>query len=248
MPLGVHRHARSLAAGPDSGQAVPVGLTHLNVGGNGLGPRGAAALAQRWEPLSRIEHLDVSVTRIGDEGLASLAESPYVSRLSSLACGGAMTGVTDRGVSSVLRSAELCGLRELDLSNIRMGPRFGELLAESDLAAGLTRLTVRGCGIGQGDLLAMLPSLRSLRELCLAHNSIGEACIEPIFEACPRLERLDLSFNSLEEEGVRALFGCSHASKLRALCVTFYGNVHGHPARAEFAELAAQRGVALVLG
>lgn len=227
--------------------AVPASLRCLDIGGSKLDASGLGQLVERWPVLDQLEHLDISVTQIGDEGLELLAGSGRVAKLRSLACSGALTGTGATGVRALLASPNLPALRSLDLSNIRLGERMPEAWAGSEVGARLTRVILQGCGIADEQLQAMLPDLAALEELGLAHNRTHAVAIVSLIEACPRLRRLDVSSNSFDEDGARALLSSAAVAQLDWLELSFFGDRADNPARAELAALAAERGVTLSL-
>jgi Leucine-rich repeat (LRR) protein len=123
---------------PGTGGTVQIaklgGLRALHLGGCGLGPVAAGALAGS-ERLAGLRVLDLGDNRIGDTGAAALARSPHLTQLASLDLRRAK--LTDAGAKALLDSPTLSGLIHLDLHDNalsqavveRVRDRFGRFSA-----------------------------------------------------------------------------------------------------------------------
>jgi hypothetical protein len=96
----------ALAAGSSLGS-----LTSLYLGGNGIGPVGAQALAEGG--LRSLTHLYLDGNGLGDEGVRALAAGSGLRSLRQLDLGG--TGVTDEGARALAASDGLRSLQRLRL-------------------------------------------------------------------------------------------------------------------------------------
>ena len=216
--------------GDDGAEALarlaPPRLERLVVDGNGIGPRGARALAGL-----RVRELRVSGNPLGDAGLAALCEGLDELRI----LGAAETQAGAAGVAALGRAPFFRGLVELDLGENPMGERGGrELPAPPSLVA----LRLAGTGLGDAFVTLVagrLPSLRcldvaacgldapalealagrQLHELRLADNELGDDGVAAI--AGLGVQVLDLANTGLGERGLRRLLGDARFAGLRAL-------------------------------
>ena len=94
-----------------------VSLVGLDVSGSEVSDRGLQELAATR---SRLRLLDLSFTRVGDEGLKSLAALPELRHVSLIGC-----RVTDSGTNSLMR---LEWLREIYLAKTLVSPQAAEKL------------------------------------------------------------------------------------------------------------------------
>ncbi len=94
-----------------------VSLVGLDVSGSEVSDRGLQVFAATK---SRLRLLDLSFTRVGDEGLKSLASLPELRHLSLIGC-----RVTDSGTDSLAR---LERLREIYLAKTQVSPQAAEKL------------------------------------------------------------------------------------------------------------------------
>jgi hypothetical protein len=182
------RRLRRLACGcndlGDAGVAALAELTHveyLNVRMNGIGPRGAEALAVRRAD-APLRLLGIEDNPLGDEGLCALAASGLlaaaeVANLLSveitadgLRCAATyprrtpgrlrlgLNALGDIGVEALLSGPALAGLVELSLPCNDIGPRGARALAASPLLRGLARLDLVGNDLGPAGRSALADS------------------------------------------------------------------------------------------
>jgi uncharacterized protein (TIGR02996 family) len=123
-----------LAAAPHLG-----GLRWLEMGGNSLGDRGAAALAAGRMSLERLE---LGSCGIGPAGAAALAASPAVAGLRHLSLRNNRLG--PEGVRALARSSHLGALHTLHLEYTEAGEEGVRALARSPNLPGLRRLYLSG--------------------------------------------------------------------------------------------------------
>jgi uncharacterized protein (TIGR02996 family) len=123
-----------LAASPHLG-----GVRWLEMGGNSLGDRGAAALAAGRMSL---EWLELGSCGIGPAGAAALAASPAVAGLRHLSLRNNQLG--PEGVLALARSSHLGALHTLHLEYTRAGEEGVRALARSPNLPSLRRLYLTG--------------------------------------------------------------------------------------------------------
>jgi uncharacterized protein (TIGR02996 family) len=180
--------ARRLARSPHLAR-----LTELNLGNDtGLDAGGVRALA--GSPyLANLSALLLHYNDLGDEAVVALAGSPHLARLAELYLSG--TGLGDAGVIALARSPYLGRLTDLDLRDNTVGD------------AGATAL-------------AGARRLGALTTLYLVNNRVGPAGAAALARApvvMPRLARLYINYNPVENDGACALAGSPHVVGLRDL-------------------------------
>jgi small GTP-binding protein len=163
-------------------------LTSLDLGGNQIGDKGAAALAA----LTQLTTLDLWNNQIGAEGASSLAA---LTQLTSLDLWNNQIGA--EGAAAL---AALTQLTTLDLRNNQIGDE-----GASSLAA-LTQLTSLILGFNQigAEGAAALAALTQLTSLDLRHNQIGAEGAASL-AALIQLTYLDLGFNQIGDKGAASL-------------------------------------------
>jgi uncharacterized protein (TIGR02996 family) len=195
-------------------------LKTLEVHKNPLSPAEIRALA--GSPyLSQLTTLRLRGTGLGMGDLALLGEASQLPNLSNLDLGGNRFGVETAGV---LMTASLFDrLTRLDLSGNPIGPTGAQALT----AAGLPRLRSLKLGMARlGDdglrALAGAPGLEGLTTLSVSYNKIGVDGLEAFAAAPPgRLALLDLSWNPLGDDAVRALAASAGLASLQALDLSY---------------------------
>jgi uncharacterized protein (TIGR02996 family) len=150
-------------------------------------------------------------------GAKALAASEHVAKLDSLL----IPGATKAGISAVLNSGKLTGLRTLSLTGGREQLEDEDFQVFTEGKLRLERLLLSGClmlsdGIGP---LAEAEWLRPLKWLALNRNELTDEDVEvlaksPVFE---NLERLELAHNELSPEGVGVLSSAKVLPKLKHL-------------------------------
>jgi uncharacterized protein (TIGR02996 family) len=166
-------------------------LEHLDLSGSRVGSAGAEALAA-CPFLTSLTTLVLDRNYIGDAGAAALG-SPLLKRLECLSL--RRSNLLDRGLEALAGAANLAGLRVLDLGeNDRVGEGGIRALAESPHLTNLRALSLSGIALtaNGAQALAGSPNLANL-------------------------EVLDLSGGGLDAAGARALSASPHLSKLSVL-------------------------------
>jgi uncharacterized protein (TIGR02996 family) len=241
---------RGVAAFADSRYVAS--LTSLDLSDNDIGPDGAAALA-RSPHLRHMETLWVNnfrqsgVQRLGDAGLAHLADERGLPRLRELWVGnGGITaeglrrlvegprarGLTSLGLAAnplgeagirLLARARLGRLRELDVARVARDEGAFEALVSSPGLPSLERLDLGGCRLGERAARALAAGPLASR---LTHLDLGEwrtpayPAVQALTAGWPgdaRLIRLDLGENWLGDESAAAVATASGLRRLRWL-------------------------------
>jgi uncharacterized protein (TIGR02996 family) len=178
-------------------------LRSIGSAANGIGPAGAKALcgSPRFGQLRR---LTLAHNALGAAPLRALGENPALRGLTALDLGS--THDTDRlttaHVREFLDAFAPTDLRHLVLSGLPVGVRGAKLLA-SPKFAGLTRLGLGGCHLGDGGAAAVIasPGLQSLISLDLSANDLTTG-VKGLADVgvMPRLAECDLTRNRLSPD------------------------------------------------
>jgi uncharacterized protein (TIGR02996 family) len=172
-----------------------------------LGPRGAKALAD-CPRLESLIHLDLCDNYVGDEGLAALAASPYLTHLRKLSL---HDYIGAQGAAALAQAPNLAGLTYLDI-RCDIGPEGARALAASPYLYQLKSLLLHGGCIGDEGVKALARSrvLANLEYLGLSSNDLTDDGARAL-AATPYLERLKQGglemgcCNSLTADGMQAL-------------------------------------------
>lgn len=152
--------------------------------------------------LARLTTLDLTFGWMGDyrqsppftDGLQTLLNSPHLQHLTSLSiCNPAYRPIGAEGARIIVHSANLAGLRGLNLGGHDLGARGGEVLAGG-------------------------PYPTQLIELDLSNNNIaGGVRFLAASRQLVHLESLNLRANMIDQDGARTLAGSAHLANLRLL-------------------------------
>jgi uncharacterized protein (TIGR02996 family) len=167
-----------------------VGLEELCLCDNGIHDADLRTIAAnpaltslRTLDLGRSGAMEVSGNPFTDVGLAALAKSPHLGALETLVVSDA-TNVTARGVLTVLRSARLGRIEELDIRGISLDDEGAARVAACAGAARLKRLYLgrwyyQEANLGDAAALALAASrhLRGLEQLRLDRMSLSEQTV-----------------------------------------------------------------------
>jgi uncharacterized protein (TIGR02996 family) len=153
-------------------------LRTLLLADNPIKDRGLLAIAQTAWPA--LEHLDVSRCELQRSSVIGLAESPLVSRLTSLQLSGNAHVTTDAWLA--LARAPMARLERLDLSNSAVTDEVVEALAENPSLVGLRVLHLGAARITGGGERAILnsPHLRGLKRIRLPEMHLDAALREEL--------------------------------------------------------------------
>jgi hypothetical protein len=130
-------------------------LLVLELGENGLSPPGIRALTENRD--FRPQRLLLGANPIGDEGVRTLADSPVVSRLTTLFLSDCNVG--PEGARALARSPWLGALRYLHLDNNALEDAGAFELARAPWLTRLAGLHVDNCSIGESGRRALREAL-----------------------------------------------------------------------------------------
>jgi uncharacterized protein (TIGR02996 family) len=195
--------------------------------------RGAVKRLAAVELLAGLTQLDVPGCRLGDRGLQVLAGSRHFPRL--LALNLSLNGIGPTGVAA-LDAPLFSRLRQLDLSNNRLGLQGVRLLAGSVHLQHLTTLRLGGwhSSVGSEEVAALTssPHLTGLTHLQLGGNGVvypdtgigptGAAALASA-SSLANLTTLELPANSVGDEGSAALAASPHLLRLAHLDLSSNG-------------------------
>jgi uncharacterized protein (TIGR02996 family) len=171
-------------------------LEAIDLGFNRLDDAAAEALA-RCTGLPNLTHLALNDNdAIGDAGVRTLADSPFLAGLTALDLSG--NDIADAGVIAAVEGRAFARLRALRLSGNRIGDAGATALARSPL---LRRATAHGREL-------------DLRANVIGHAGAAELAAAPALRACAAL---DLSHNYLGDTGLGAVLESPHLGRLKAL-------------------------------
>jgi uncharacterized protein (TIGR02996 family) len=226
-------------------------LTHLVFGSQGVGPKGAAALA-RASILRNLTCLAFQLDNIansqrpvlGDTGLATLLGSPHLPQLTDLTVEG--QDLTDAAVIALAESPRLARLARLSLRRNSIGADGAAALGASPHLGQLEELDLSNTALGDAGIeaLARGTALGRLRWLNVKgvpsiprhDNGIGDRglvalAVSPILAG---VRVLNLAGNAgIGPAGIRALAGSPHLAQLEEL------NLDGCPILADGARALA---------
>ncbi|XP_076835963.1 NACHT, LRR and PYD domains-containing protein 3-like isoform X2 [Brachyhypopomus gauderio] len=189
---------------------------------------GCAALcsALRSNPSSHLGELNLNLNEPGDSGvkqLSALLEDPHCTLeiLQLYNC-----SITEEGCAalcSALRSNPSSHLRELNLGYNKPGDTGVKQLSAllEDPHCTLEKLQLFNCSISEEGCAALCSALRSnrsshLRELNLNYNKPGDSGVKQLSDLLQdpdcTLEKLDLSWCSITEEGCAALYSAMRSN------------------------------------
>jgi uncharacterized protein (TIGR02996 family) len=198
------------------------GLCRLSLQDNSqLGDAGMALLAQA-PFLEQLTHLSLGGTGIGDAGAQALAGCGRLRNLRSLelaALFGSGNRVGAAGTKALL--AALPALSSFWVPSNPIGPGGAEALAAWPGLARSRELNLEQCALGSAGAaaLAASPNLSGLTYLRLYSNGIGPEGARALADAkyLTHLRELDLGANEIGDEGAAALARAPHLAGLREL-------------------------------
>jgi uncharacterized protein (TIGR02996 family) len=209
------REVRELVASPLSRR-----LKALHLHGQGIETPGIRALTES-AVMPQLRLLDLSGNQsIGDQAARVLATASSASALHALSLSD--TNVTLRGVTDLVNSTVLGGLRELNVAvrQKRQLAGFAETIAKSPVFANLLALDLSNHAIQLGELQALLTANKrhAFRRLKLANCDLGSAAAEVLAEGSfEDLVELDLNGNRIGSSGLTKLAACAKLASLRVL-------------------------------
>lgn len=149
------------------------GLRHLTLLGGALRGRMQSSLKHSSKQ-PQLEHLAIRNTRLGDHGVAWLAEWQGLRSLRELDLQRCQIG--PEGVASLARSAHLTNLVRLDLCGNPIGDAGLRALAEAPFLSRLDRLDVNSCDVSESGALALLAAPKLPHRVAI----LGNRGLDPI--------------------------------------------------------------------
>jgi Ran GTPase-activating protein (RanGAP) involved in mRNA processing and transport len=152
-------------------------MSHLNLGGNPLGPEGASHLS-RASALHHLGNLMLWGTKLGDEGLQRLWDGPALEGLGALQVH--QNGITEAGVLALAQCGRFPNLKRLVLRQNPIGVEGLRHLAHARGLEGLEHLDLSDTHANAQGLKALANSdaLPALRTLSLQSDKLSEAALE----------------------------------------------------------------------
>jgi uncharacterized protein (TIGR02996 family) len=198
-------------------QAPPLGqIGTLDLRRNVLRKRGAQALA-RSPMLTDLCGLILSKTSLGLTGLGEIVSSPYLNGLVRLELDGNGLGAMSMGQLGLWPGKG--NLLRLSLGENRLGGGIAALV-DGEGWQRLRELSLRESHLDGGDLSALAAAPLGLRQLDLSRNvGIDSPGLLGLLSAkwLGSLERLDLSYTTVADDGMQALTECERLTGLRHL-------------------------------
>lgn len=195
-------------------EAEPLGhIGTLDLHRNSLRKHAVEALAQS-ERLVNLCGLVLSHTNLGRSGLEALTGSSYLHNLNRLELSGNMLEASAAPV--LVGWPGLQSLTRLALSLNPLGDRGVEIILQSGATGALRQLHLSSCSLETAGGLATA-NLGELRELDLSHNNHFDAeALRALLQAdwLGKLQRLSLSFTTIDDGGVRLLAECPALTSL----------------------------------
>ncbi len=218
------------------------GLRRLDLSDNQLTTRGLEVVLDGLKTRGvRLESLNLSRTKVDDEGVEILVRHEVCQQLERLEVDGLALGVKGLRALSKRRSFE--HLEVLDLSSNSFDDEMVSVLSNSPLCMGIKTLRLRYCGLNARMMTMLSESmyLRDVEELVLSNNAIGDdgAIAIATSEPLEGLQKLDVTSCSIGDEGIEAIAQASWFARLETLKVRY----NHHRTRGMFALYArpAQR-------
>jgi uncharacterized protein (TIGR02996 family) len=210
------------------------------------------------EHLGGLHDLWMDHAQVSDAGVAHLARSPHLGRLSTLRMARSTyddqqdaNKLTDAAAVALAGSDRLPSLTDLDLGGYKKITAAGvRALAESEGLAGLTSLDVSG-GPGGPEVGEAFRSasfrLTRLQSLDLDDRKLGDAGAAALAASggLSELRSLSAEKNGLSDAGVRAILASAHLRGVLELCLSDNPKVTDAAARAILADGRQWRRVTL---
>jgi len=194
-------------------QPFAANLTYLDIENNLINEIGIASYMQAFE---RLTHLNLSKNELGDSGLEALARQPFAPQLITLELSDntnmvSLQGVTAQGIINNIRI--FIALRCLDVSLNAIGDAGLEGLAQQQLASQLMMLNIGSTGLTIAGIRANIGAFTDLRRLDVSDNSLGEEGLDEL-AALPFARNLNVV--ALKIYGVETLKEAKERLELRS--------------------------------
>jgi uncharacterized protein (TIGR02996 family) len=194
-------------------------VTRLDLRHNAIEPASLREVAAAWDRLPALRSLGLSVSRMGDEGVQALADSPLLGRLTSLDL--YHVRAASSSLIPLVQSPRCRHLHSLDLGLNPLGDEGIAALVDAPGLGSLRRLDLAHTGLSKGGLapLRRWPAGRPLEHLGLATDRLGDEAAEDL-AASPvlaTLESLDLESWKITAGGLHTLLAALPPGRLRRL-------------------------------
>jgi uncharacterized protein (TIGR02996 family) len=210
-----HSQIASVASAPHLARVRGLDLRHLRLFDVGSAPL-RSLLSSLY--LDRLTSLDLTSNHIGDAGAAFLAGSPRMVGVTALHL--AVNNIGTAGLHSLARSSNFPRLATLDLSGNPLGLRWVPGIESSSMPE-LRELNLSGTGLRELDVqdLKASPPFVGLEKLDLRFNQISDDGALTLSAApeMAKLRVLKLGYNPVGTRGVRALASSPQMSQLTTL-------------------------------
>jgi uncharacterized protein (TIGR02996 family) len=197
----------------------PANLRKLNLGINQCTAAGVERLA-RCPRLASLESLDLFGNPLG-EGVLALAESPHLRSLRKLNLG--LIEIDNAPIAALaplLRSPNLAGVEDLELSSNDFTPEAREALATSDVLTRVRKFAFTPDRDHPEGMAALArATLPSLRHLDLSFGFLDPTSLRPLLDSplLGQLTRLEIRGCYLDDASMEALAGADGLANLRIL-------------------------------
>lgn len=169
--------------------------------------------------LDQVEHLAIGGCRIGNAGLARLAEATNLTGLTSLDLHDARIGLL--GFRLFADAPFSRTLRALDLSDNHLGRHGAHLLTSTQALAKVRHLRLKQCGMGAEEVEALVDGhvFEALTRLDLQVNDLTSdgAMILARSDLLDGVTHLNLAQNRIGDDGILALLESPHTASLQRL-------------------------------
>ena len=198
-------------------------LTHLNLGGNAIGPSGAALLANARH-LSSLTFLGLERCNIGDVGAMAIAHSTVLINLTHLNLGRAHIWLTN--VFAIVGAISFFRLTHLNLNQSGIMDDYIVNTSAATAAQGLKltnslmHLELSSCyTLGSVGAQALISSFSSLTRLNFSYSNLGRVAAKTLAESSnsSKMTYLNLCCNGIGDEGVLFLVKSPHLCSLSHL-------------------------------
>ncbi len=200
-------------------------LAGLTINHSRIGTPLARALAHA-EHLSGLKKLQLKSNNFDDDSIQHLVSSPILANLEELDLSD-NEKMGETSARALAASPHFHSLRALKLDKNRLGPVGAEAIAGSERLAKLERLVLSNNDIGMARLqtMSLTNSFFRVATLDLSNNHLTAAGLQiivnhyhgPLDPSKVKLRDLNLSNNTLGDDGTRVLAACRHLEHLRIL-------------------------------
>ncbi|HAA54912.1 MAG TPA: hypothetical protein DCE42_09150 [Myxococcales bacterium] len=183
-------------------------ITRVSFSGASLEDEGAFMLSEQWPDLPALAYLDLQSNSIGPQGMWDLSYAGVFDGLRFLSCRENRFG--DEGLRAILECPGLSSLEGLDIHNIHITEEGLGDIRESETLSGLRWFATNGYWTEYANAFTLMlrdaPFASTLETLLISNSYIDTRKMKLIAETTfPRLKTIDISYNPMDEEGLRIL-------------------------------------------